>query len=89
MRSVVGQLFKAQKTFAKWVLFTALAFLIICGTLFGMVLVKEDKMVSVENSTFNQIAEVIENKESLTPTIQEEIKSLVENKVNIKSFEIY
>jgi cytochrome c-type biogenesis protein CcmH/NrfF len=29
MRSVVGQLFKAQKTFAKWVLYVALTFLII------------------------------------------------------------
>ena len=29
MRSVVGQLFKAQKTFAKWVLYVAVTFLFI------------------------------------------------------------
>jgi cytochrome c-type biogenesis protein CcmH/NrfF len=88
MRPIVGQLFKAQKTFAKWVLITAMAFLIICGSLLGTAISKENKMVSIENSTFNRIEKMLENNESLTPTIQEEIKSLVQNKDNIKSVKI-
>ena len=36
MRSIVGQLFKAQKTFAKWVLYIALAFLIISFIGYGI-----------------------------------------------------
>ena len=89
LRSVVGQLFKAQKTFAKWVLVTALAFLIICGTLLGSTIIKENKMVSVENSTFNEIYQMIENEENLTPSIQKEIKSLMESKDNLISLKIY
>ncbi|TQR30108.1 hypothetical protein C7Y47_16630 [Lysinibacillus sphaericus] len=88
MRSVVGQLFKTRKTFAKRVLITALAFLVICGILLGMAINKEQKMVSVENETFNQISKVLENNESLSPFLQEKIKSLVENKDNIKSVKI-
>ncbi|NRD76607.1 PLDc_N domain-containing protein [Bacillus sp. BRMEA1] len=89
MRSIVGQLFHAQKTFAKWILITAMAFLIIGGTLLGSAIIKERKMVSVENSTFNQISQMIENQESISPSIQEEIKSLVRNKDNITSIKIY
>lgn len=89
MRSIIGQLFKAQKTFAKWVLITAIAFLIICGTLLGSAIIKENKMVSVENSTFNEIYQMITNEENFTPSIQKEIESLMESKDNLISLKIY
>ncbi|WP_102261547.1 permease prefix domain 1-containing protein [Mesobacillus jeotgali] len=89
MRSIVGQLFKAQKNFAKWVLILAMMFLIICGTLLTGAVIKETKMVGVQNITFSKIAAMVENEENLTPALTNEIEFLVEqNKYSIKSIKI-
>lgn len=88
MRSIVGQLFKAQKTFAKWILIITIVSLIICETLLACSIIKDKKMGGVQNSTFDQIAKMVEGKEDLTPRLQTEIKSLVENKYGIKSVKI-
>lgn len=88
MRSIIGKEFQTQKTFAKWILIIAIASLIICGTLLACAIIKEIKMGEVQNSTFNQLAKMVEGKENLTPRLHTEIKSLVKNKNGIKSVHI-
>ena len=43
MRSVIGQLFKALKTFAKWVLYLAVTILVFSSTVFGVYLDSKKK----------------------------------------------
>jgi hypothetical protein len=89
IRSVVGQLFKAQKVFAKSVLYIALSFLIltssVCGALWFI-----DKRNKTENyNTAHTIVNLLEGKEEITEDISKEIKALIQNKDQILNVEIY
>ncbi|MFI8685757.1 permease prefix domain 1-containing protein [Rossellomorea sp. NPDC077527] len=89
MRSIVGQLFKAQKTFAKWVLYLALAVLLFTISAFGYVwsIQEENALENAEIAT--QVAYVLENKTSLTDEMKMKINSLIEMTDQIASVEIY
>lgn len=89
MRSIVGQLYKAQKNFAKWVLILAMMTLIVCGTMLTGAIIKEQEMVGVQNITFSKISDRLEHEETLTPALEKEIGFLVEqNKYSIKTVKI-
>lgn len=81
MRSVVGQLFKAQKTFAKWMLYVALTFLLISFIGYGSFIYLE----STQQEEAYQFSEQIIN--SLGNTITEknktDIREIVESYENI------
>lgn len=81
MRSVVGQLFKAQKTFAKWMLYVALTFLVISFIGYGSFIYLE----STQQKEAYQFSEQIVN--SLGNTITEQnrtdIREIVESYENI------
>lgn len=88
MRSIVEQLFNAQRMFSKWLLVVSLAFLIMCGTVFSTVAIKESKMVSVENSVRNQVTHMLEKEGTIKPYMEEELRTLIMYKDNIKSVKI-
>ncbi|MGG3915824.1 permease prefix domain 1-containing protein [Rossellomorea vietnamensis] len=89
MRSIVGQLFKAQKSFAKWVLYLALAVLIFTVSGFGYVWSIEEENALENAEIATQVAYVLENKTSLTNEMQVKIDSLIEMTDQIASVEIY
>ena len=81
MRAVVGQLFKAQKTFAKWMLYVALTFLLISFIGYGSFIYLE----STQQEEAYQFSEQIVNSLGNTITEQNEtdIREIVESYENI------
>ena len=82
MRAVVGQLFKAQKTFAKWMLYVALTFLLISFIGYGSFIYLE----STQQEEAYQFSEQIVNSLGNTITEQNETdvtKEIVESYENI------
>lgn len=89
MRSVMGQIFKAQKTFAKWVLVSALAFLVFGSIIFGVMI--EIGVANVENdqkTAFNLLERLGES-EVLSEDIKNEINSIVIQNEHIKRIQVY
>ncbi|WP_061809374.1 permease prefix domain 1-containing protein [Rossellomorea vietnamensis] len=89
MRSIVGQLFKAQKTFAKWVLYLALVVLLFTVSAFGYIWSLEEENASENSEIATQVAYVLENKSSITDEMKMKINSLIEMTDQIASVEIY
>lgn len=89
MRATVSQLFQAQKTFAKWVLYLAITFLVLSSTVFGFIKVtgkkmqKEDKIVSTET------LEILGNKDVISEDMKNEINKLVNSTTYISKVQIY
>jgi len=89
MRSVVGQLFKAQKIFSKWVLYTAIAFLLISTLIFSIV-------ISIEKSNFNQSTQVasqilnnLGDNEVIPTQLETDIQETVQSNERITGISIY
>jgi cytochrome c-type biogenesis protein CcmH/NrfF len=89
MRSVVGQLFKAQKTFAKWVLYLAVTILVLSSTVFGFIWVSEQENANINSIVGTQIADVLEGKEDISANMDNEIIRLVESTDHISKVEIF
>ena len=89
MRSVVGQLFKAQKTFAKWVLYLAVAILVLSLTVFGFMWSYEQENANENSLVGTEISNVLEGKETITEDMKNEIKALVNGTDQISKVEIY
>lgn len=89
MRSVVGQLFKAQKTFAKWVLYLAVTIFILSSTVFGFMWVNEQENANENSIVGKQISTVLEGKEVISEDIKKEIIALVEGTDHISKVGIY
>jgi len=89
IRTVLGQLFRAQKTFAKWVLYLAITILVLSSTVFGsMWAIGEQK--SHENAVIaSQIFDILENKKVITEDISKEIENLVQSTNQIIKVQIY
>ncbi|MEY9870453.1 cytochrome c-type biogenesis protein CcmH/NrfF [Peribacillus sp. B2I2] len=89
MRSVVGQLFKAQKVFAKWVLYLAVIFLVTASTVFGFIWTTEEKNANENSIVATNIFDILENKEAITEDMKREIEALVQETDQISKVEIY
>lgn len=88
MRSVVGQLFKVQKTFAKLVLYTAVAFLIISTLIFSIVMPIEKSKLEQSNQVASQILNNIGDEEIPTQ-IETDIQEIVRSSGRITGISIY
>lgn len=89
IRSIVGQLFKAQKVFAKWVLYLAIAVLLFTVTAFGFVWSIEEKN-SHENSIIaTQISDVLGDSNTVTEEMKIKINSLIKDSDQVSKVEIY
>lgn len=89
MRSIVGQLFKAQKIFAKWVLYLAVTIFVISSTAFGFMWAAGEQN-SHENSIMaTKIFNVLHNKETVSEDMKKEIQRLVQGTDQISKVKIY
>lgn len=89
IRSVVGQLFKAQKTFAKWVLYTAVAFLFISTLLFSIMMPIEKSKLDQSNQVASQILNSLGDKEGIPIQIETDIQEIVRSSGRITGISIY
>ncbi|MGA5690661.1 permease prefix domain 1-containing protein [Cytobacillus pseudoceanisediminis] len=89
MRSVVGQLFKAQKTFAKWILYLAIAIILFTASAFGYIWSMEEENASENSIIATQISEILNDKTNITEGMKEEISSLIKGTDQISNLEIY
>ncbi|WP_047984606.1 permease prefix domain 1-containing protein [Ornithinibacillus californiensis] len=88
MRSIIGQLFKAQKLFAKWVLILASSILAISLSIFAFLWIYEGGNSKENSIVSTEIANVLEGKETITEDMKEEIKALVNGTDQISKVEI-
>ncbi|MEH7356208.1 permease prefix domain 1-containing protein [Neobacillus drentensis] len=89
MRSIVGQLFKAQKVFAKWVLYIALFFLVISSAGFGFIwAVAEQNSHEISNDA-KEIFNILHNKDGISEDMKKELEGLVNGSDDISKIQIY
>lgn len=89
MRSIVGQLFKAQKTFANWVLCLAVTIFVLSSALVGYIWVNEERNASENSIVGTNIFNIVENKTTISEDMKEEIKTLVQGTDQISEVKVY
>ncbi|GGM37889.1 hypothetical protein GCM10011351_25110 [Paraliobacillus quinghaiensis] len=89
VRSVVGELFKAQKIFAKWVLYLAIICFITTVTVFGVIWAMEEQNSHENSIVLTNIFDVLEGKEAISENMEEEIKGFVQETDQIAKVEIF
>ncbi|OZM56696.1 hypothetical protein CIB95_10765 [Lottiidibacillus patelloidae] len=89
IRSVVGQLFKAQKVFAKWMLNFALVFLVLGSVIFATMMFIGDKNYEKSEEVAFNLLERLGESEVLTAEIKKEITTIVEENETIKRIEVF
>ena len=89
IRSVVGQLFKAQKTFAKWVLYTAIAFLLISTLIFSIVMPIEKIKLDQSNQVASQILNSLGDNEGIPKQLETDIQEIVQSSERITGISIF
>lgn len=89
MRSIVGQLFKAQKIFAKWVLFLAVAVLLFSFTAFGSISAFENENAYENSEVATAVLDLLKSQSSLTDSMKAEIATLIDGTDQISEVKIY
>ncbi|WP_407081799.1 permease prefix domain 1-containing protein [Psychrobacillus antarcticus] len=89
MRSVVEQLFKAQKTFAKRVLYTAIAFLLISIVIFSIVISNEKSNLNQSNQVASRFLNSLGDNEGIPKQIETDIQEIVQSSGRITGISIY
>ncbi|OIU72715.1 permease prefix domain 1-containing protein [Rossellomorea aquimaris] len=89
IRSVIGELFKAQKTFAKWVLYLAVVIILFTAAAFGYVWSIEQDNADENSIVASQISEILSDKNSISEEMKTEIRSLIKGTDHISQLEIY
>ncbi|WP_026575613.1 permease prefix domain 1-containing protein [Bacillus sp. UNC438CL73TsuS30] len=89
IRSIVAQLFQAQKTFAKWVLFCSIVFLLLSLSIFGFVWQYEEQHSHELSVIATQIADELKGKDEVSQEMKKEIARLVESTDFISQVSIY
>lgn len=89
MRSIVSQLFKTQKVFAKWILYVGIALLLLSTIVFGYFLNMGSER-SLEQSIISyEIGDLIVEDPKLTTSTEDKIDSLLSNASYIKKMNVY
>lgn len=89
MRSIVGQLFRVQKTFAKWVLYTAIAFLLISTLIFSIVMPIEKSKLDQSNQVASQILNSLGDNKGIPTKLETDIREIVQSSGRITGISIY
>ncbi|MFJ8520268.1 permease prefix domain 1-containing protein [Lysinibacillus xylanilyticus] len=89
MRSIVTQLFQAQKTFAKWVLYCSVVFLLLSLSIFGFVWQYEEQHSHELSIIATQIADELKGNEVVSSEMKKEIARLVESTDFISDVRVY
>lgn len=89
MRSIVSQLFHAQKTFAKWVLYLAIAVLLLTATAFGVVWSIEEENARENSDVSTEISDILHNRNQITEEMKLDINRLINGTDQISKVELY
>lgn len=89
MRSIAAQLFKAQKIFAKWMLYLAITVFILTITAFGFIWSIEEENANENSIVATQISEILNDKNNITVEMEKDISSLVKATDQVSMVEIY
>ncbi|MYL57584.1 hypothetical protein GLW20_08705 [Virgibacillus halodenitrificans] len=89
MRSVVGQLFKTQKLFAKWILYLAIGCLITTVVVFGTIWSIEEQNAHENSIIATNIFDVLGGKEAISHSMEEEIKDYIQGTDQISKVSIF
>ncbi|PEI87536.1 permease prefix domain 1-containing protein [Bacillus pseudomycoides] len=89
MRATVRQLFQAQKTFAKWVLYLAITFLVLSSTVFGFIKATDKKIAEEESIVLTKTSKILGNKDTISEDMKNEIAKLVNDTNYISKVEVY
>ncbi|MFD6442816.1 permease prefix domain 1-containing protein [Peribacillus sp. NPDC060186] len=95
MRSIVGQLFKAQRIFAKRVLHIALSFFVLTSVIIGVLWAMDEADMNENWSVTEKIigtektVGILEGKETISEDMKEEIDALVQDKNQILNLQVY
>jgi cytochrome c-type biogenesis protein CcmH/NrfF len=89
MRSIVGQLFKVQKTFAKWLLYISIAFLLMGSIISGIIFNIESKKVNEAAQIATEILNKIGNKKGIPIEVESDIQSIITKSEFIYAINIY
>jgi hypothetical protein len=89
MRSIVGQLFKAQKMFAKWVLYISIAFLVVSSIISGVVFKFESKKVDISAQIATQILGKLGDNKAVSVEVKEDIQAIIQDSDFIYRINIY
>jgi len=89
MRSVVGQLFKAQRIFANWILYLAITVLLLSIVAVGLISAYENENASENSEVASAVHEILTSQGSLTDSMKTEIAALIDGTDQISKVEIY
>ncbi len=89
MRSILGQLFQAQKTFAKWLLYSGLVILTITALLFGVSNHIGNENISEQSEIAYQIGSKVASLKELSTIEQEKIQATVNSTNYISNVKVY
>jgi hypothetical protein len=89
MHSVLTELFRAQKLFAKKVLYTALAFILLPTLLFMYYYFSEKDYYSETDATSNHILQILGDKKTITEEMQKRIENVLNQKKFLFEIEIF
>lgn len=89
MRSVVSQLFKAQKIFSKWILSSALIVLLLSLAAFGYIRGIEEINASENSEVASAVLEVLKNNGPITDAKKAEIASLINSTDQISEVKVF
>jgi hypothetical protein len=89
MRSIVSQLFKDQKAFAKWVLYVGIALLLLSTVVCGYFLNIGNERTSEQSVISYEIGDLIEADPKLTAITEDKIETLLSKASYIKIMNVY
>lgn len=89
MRSIVSQLFKAQRIFAKWILYSAVAVLLLSFAALGLVSAFEEENASENSEVATAVLDVLRSQGSLTDSMKADIAALIDGTDQISEVKIY
>lgn len=89
MRNVVRQLFKAQKTFSKWLLFVGIAILLLSTTISSYFINVGTERESEQAEIAYQIGDIVENDANVAQSTEEAIEQLLTGANYIKKMTVY
>lgn len=89
MRSIVSHLFKAQRVFSKWILYLAVAILILSFTAVGLLSSFENENAMENSEVASTVLEILKSKGSLTDSMKSEITALIDGTDQISEVKVY
>lgn len=89
IRTILGEMFKAQQVFAKWILYLSLVFLVLFLSVFGWLWHNAEEQSSQISNVATEIATVLENKTTITPEMIMAIENSIKNTDFITTVKIF